>query len=129
MIMGEVSDERQGTEPRRPLLDINRVTRRFCASMLVFEAVIFVCATPVASVLGGVPRTQAWVVGGGLAFLALVLCGLLRYRWAYYAGSVLQLVAIASGYVVTVMYFLGVVFAILWAVALWFGRIAYPHER
>lgn len=117
------------SDTRRPLIDVNRTTRRFCASMLVFEAVIFVLATPVASVVVGVPPIRAWVVGGGLAFLALVLCGLLRYRWAYYAGSALQLVAIASGYVVTVMYFLGVVFAVLWVVALYFGRIAYPHER
>lgn len=114
---------------RRPLVEVNRVTRRFCATVLVFEAVVLVLAVPVASALGGVTSTRAWAVGGGLALVAFVLCGLLRMRWAYYAGSVFQVVVIAAGVVVPVMYFLGAVFAALWLVALHFGRIAHPHER
>jgi hypothetical protein len=114
---------------RRPLIDVNRVTRRFCATMLIFEAIIFVLSAPVAGALTSVHMGRAWAVGGGLALLAVVLCGLLRHKWAYYAGSVLQLVAIACGVVVPAMYFLGAVFTALWIAALWCGRIAHPHER
>lgn len=117
------------TTVRRPLIDVNRVTRRFCATLLVFEAIIFVLSAPVAGTLTGLHMGPAWAVGGGLALLALVLCGLLRWTWAFYAGSVLQLVVIACGVVVPVMYFIGVVFTGLWIAALWCGRIAHPHER
>lgn len=114
---------------RRPWIDVNRVTRRFCTTMLIFEAVVFVCAAPVANSIAGVALGAAWLVGGGLAVVAVLLCGLLRYRWAYYAGSALQLVAIATGFVVPAMFFLGAIFAGLWVAALWCGRIAHPHER
>lgn len=117
------------TTVRRPLIDVNRVTRRFCATLLVFEAIIFVLSALVAGALTDLHMGRAWAVGGGLALLAVVLCGLLRHRWAYYAASVLQLVVIACGVVVPVMYFVGVVFAGLWVAALWCGRIAHPHER
>lgn len=114
---------------RRPLVDVNRVTRRFCATMLVFEAVVFVCAAPVAQSVAGVDLATAWLVGGGLALFALLLCGFLRFTWAYYLGSAFQLAVIGSGFVVSVMFFVGVVFAGLWVAALWCGRIAHPHER
>ncbi|HEX6445204.1 MAG TPA: DUF4233 domain-containing protein [Streptosporangiales bacterium] len=114
---------------RRPLIDVNRVTRRFCATMLIFEAIVFALSAPVAGTLTSVHMGRAWAVGGGLALFAVVLCGLLRHKWAYYAGSVLQLVVIACGVVVPAMYVLGVVFAGLWVGALWCGRIAHPHER
>lgn len=119
----------QQVTQRRPLIDVNRVTRRFCSSLLIFEAIIFILAVPVATAVTGVRVGPGWAVGGGLAVLAFVLCGFLRHRWAYYVGTALQIVAIAAGVVVPVMYFLGVVFAGLWAAALWCGRIAHPHER
>ncbi|MQA04305.1 MAG: DUF4233 domain-containing protein [Streptosporangiales bacterium] len=114
---------------RRPWIDVNRVTRRFCATMLIFQAIVFVCAAPVANSISGVDLGTAWLIGGGLALVAVVLCALLRFRWAYYAGSALQLVAIGTGFVVPAMFFLGVLFAALWVAALWCGRIAHPHER
>lgn len=114
---------------RRPLVDVNRVTRRFCATLLVFEAIVLVCAAPVARSIAGVDLATAWSVGGGGALFALVLCGLLRYRWAYYVGSVFQLAMIGAGFVVSAMFALGVVFTGLWVAALWCGRIAHPHER
>ena len=62
-------------------------------------------------------------VVGGLASLAcLVLAGLLRRSWALAAGSVLQVLIIATGVVVPTMFFLGAVFAGLWALAIFLGR-------
>ena len=54
--------------------------------------------------------------------LCLVLTGLLRYGWAYVAGSVLQVLLILAGLVVPVMFFLGAVFAALWVLAIYLGR-------
>jgi len=42
-------------------------------------------------------------------------------RWPYIAGSALQAVVIAGGVLVPAMYFLGVVFAALWVIAIWLG--------
>ncbi len=52
----------------------------------------------------------------------LVLTGLLRYGWAYVAGSLLQVLLILAGLVVPVMFFLGAVFAALWVLAIYLGR-------
>lgn len=61
-------------------------------------------------------------VGGGFGLVALLLAGLLRHRWAYVAGSAVQIVLIASGAVVPVMYLLGAVFAALWITSLVLAR-------
>ena len=45
-----------------------------------------------------------------------------RRGWALYAGSALQLLVIASGVVVPVMYILGVIFAALWFTGIWLAR-------
>lgn len=119
----------QAAGGRRPLIDVNRVTRRFCGTLLVFEAIVFICAAPVANSVAGVELATAWAFGGGAAAFLLLLCGLLRYRWAYYVGSAVQLVLVATGFVVSVMFFLGAVFGGLWVAALWCARIAHPHER
>jgi hypothetical protein len=52
----------------------------------------------------------------------VVLAGLLRHRWAYVAGSVLQGLTIISGFAVPAMFFLGGIFAALWFTAIWLGR-------
>ena len=45
-----------------------------------------------------------------------------RMPWALVAGSVLQLLVIAAGVMVPVMYVLGVIFAGFWILAIWMGR-------
>ena len=96
--------------------------RGICAALLVFEGLVVLFATLVALDLSDVDDATLWTVGGGGALLCVVLAGLLRYRWAFAAGSVLQLALVASGVVVPVMYVLGLVFAGLWFLALHLGR-------
>ena len=55
------------------------------------------------------------LLGGGLALACLLLCGFLRYSWSYVVGSLLQLALILSGIVVPVMWFVGAMFACMWA--------------
>lgn len=95
--------------------------RRLCATVLIMEAVVIGLAIPVAiSVMHTDPRL-AGIGGGGLAAAAAVLAALLRYRWAYYAATVLQVVMIATGVIVYTMFVLGVIFAALWILAIRLG--------
>lgn len=79
-------------------------------------------AVLVAKDLSSVDDPVVFAVGGGTALLCLVLAGSLRHRWAYVAASLLQVFVIAAGFVVPVMFVLGVIFAALWALAIYLGR-------
>ena len=96
--------------------------RRLCATVLACEAIVIVLAIPVAIAISHADPAEAGGVGGGLAVACVLVAGLLRYRWAYIAGTIVQLLAIATGIVVSVMFFLGVVFSALWLTAIWLGR-------
>lgn len=104
----------------------NKDVRRLCASTLVLEAVVIALAIPVAIKVTGTDATTAGIAGGGLAVGCLLLCGLLRFAWAYYAGALVQIAAIVAGVWVPLMYFLGVVFAALWV---WGIVMPLRHER
>jgi len=70
----------------------------------------------------GVGTGTGLAVGLGMAAAAVVIAGLLRREWAYYAGFGLQVAAIGLGFVVPVMFALGVVFGGLWTAAYLLGR-------
>jgi hypothetical protein len=95
--------------------------KRLCAVILVLQAVVTALSIPVAISVVHADATTAGLTGGILAVLGVIIAGLLRYRWAYVAGSVLQILVIATGFMVTTMFFLGIIFAALWATAIWLG--------
>ncbi|GAA4639150.1 hypothetical protein GCM10023196_099620 [Actinoallomurus vinaceus] len=104
--------------------------RRLCAVMLTLQAVVTLLAIPVAISVAHADATTAGAVGGVLAVAGLLIAGLLRYRWAYIAGTVLQVLVIATGFVVPVMFFLGVIFGALWVASIWVGRrVEGAHPR
>lgn len=96
--------------------------RGICAAVLVFEGLVVFFATLVALALSDVDHATLWTVGGVGAVLCLVLAGLLRHRWAFAVASGLQVALVASGLVVPVMFFLGLLFGGLWFFALHLGR-------
>ena len=96
--------------------------RSLLSAVLAMEAVVIALAIPVATVVNGVDAARAGWVGGALAILCLVVVALLRYPWAIAMGWFVQVAAIASGFVVTPMFFLGAMFAALWFTALRLGR-------
>ncbi|MDQ1642346.1 MAG: hypothetical protein QOJ90_1697 [Actinomycetota bacterium] len=96
--------------------------RLLAASVLVAEAFVIFFATLVAKDLSDVESSTVWLVGGAGALAALVVAGLLRRPWGYLLGSLLQVLVIAAGLVVPVMFFLGAVFAALWGLAILLGR-------
>jgi hypothetical protein len=102
-------------QPRSP-------RRGMCAAVLALEGVVVGLSTPVMVTLGDVPLGRALAVGLGIAAACLLLAGLLRAEAAYVAGWVLQLAVLATGFLTPVMFFLGAVFAMLWATAYFLGR-------
>lgn len=57
-----------------------------------------------------------WVFGGGSALFVLFIAAawLVRYPFGVWLGWVLQAALIATGVVMTLMYFIGVGFTVLW---------------
>ena len=102
--------------------------RGMCAAVLSLEAVTIALATPVMVSVSGVDLATALWLGVGLALVCIVLAGMLRSEWAYSVGWALQLAVIAMGFVVPMMFVLGVIFAVLWGTAYILG-IKIERER
>jgi hypothetical protein len=96
--------------------------RRLGSSVLGMEAIVAALMTPVAISVGGVAPALAVTVGIGLAVLCVVAAGLLKHPAGYILGSVVQVLAICSGFMVTAMFFLGALFTALWITAIFVAR-------
>ncbi|MCK2217918.1 DUF4233 domain-containing protein [Actinomadura sp. ATCC 31491] len=96
--------------------------RRLGASVLGMEAIVAGLITPVAITIGKVAPALAVTVGIGLAVLCVVAAGLLKKPVGYVLGSVVQVLAIGAGFLVTSMFFLGAIFAALWITAIIVAR-------
>ncbi|MBC7633568.1 DUF4233 domain-containing protein [Aeromicrobium sp.] len=96
--------------------------RGMCAAMLTLEAIILALAVPVMISVEDVSTPLALTLGLGLALLCILTAGSLRRPQAYLVGHVLQLAAISLGFLVSVMFFVGVMFAALWFGAFFLGR-------
>jgi hypothetical protein len=96
--------------------------RGMAAAVLSLEAITLGLTTPVMITIADVPAGTAVSVGLGLAVVCLLLAGMLRAEWAYVAGYLVQVAAIGLGFVVPVMFGLGLVFAALWTAADLLGR-------
>jgi hypothetical protein len=96
--------------------------RGMCAAVLSLEGITLGLSVPVMIAVSEVPPSQALAVGLGLALGCLVIAGLLRSEVGYLAGWAVQVAAIGLGLVVPTMFFLGAVFAALWAAADLLGR-------
>jgi hypothetical protein len=96
------------------------------------EAVVVLLAIVPSIRLGHVNGGTAGLVGGVLAFVAILLSGLVgrpRMAGALYVGSVFQAVVIASGVLDPVMYVLGAIFAALWFTGIWLARKVEREQR
>ena len=90
--------------------------------MLTLEAIILALAVPVMISVEDVDRTLALTSGLGLALLCIVTAGALRRPKAYVVGHAIQVGAIALGFLVPIMFFVGAIFAALWFGAFFLGR-------
>jgi hypothetical protein len=96
--------------------------RRLCAAILTFEAIAFGLSTPVLFSLTSASTRTVLLVGPGLTIACILVAGLLRYRFAFVMGWMLQVAAIAVGTLVPAMFFLGALFLALWATAYFLGE-------
>lgn len=96
--------------------------RGMCAAVLALEAITLGLTTPVMISISGVDTSTALWVGLGLMGACLLVAGMLRVEWAYLLGWVIQVAAIGMGFVVTIMFVLGPIFALIWGAAYFLGR-------
>lgn len=96
--------------------------RSLASIVLGFEALLLALVTPVMISVADVRPAVAVSVCIGLAVLAIVAAGLLRYQVGYILGSVVQVGAVGLGFVVPVMFVLGLAFAGFWVAAIVLGR-------
>ncbi|MBA2509358.1 MAG: DUF4233 domain-containing protein [Nocardioidaceae bacterium] len=95
--------------------------RAMAAAVLTFEAIVIGLSVPVLIQVVGIDPTTAVAAGLGLALLAVITAGLLRYRWAYALGWAVQVGALALGFWTWAMFVVGVLFGGLWALAIVLG--------
>lgn len=89
------------------------------STVLTLEAIVVLLSIPVALAVTKPERPA--LVGWSLALLALVsllAVGVITKPYGPMVGWVVQALVIASGFLVPAMFALGVVFALLWFVAL-----------
>ncbi|MPZ97181.1 MAG: DUF4233 domain-containing protein [Propionibacteriales bacterium] len=96
--------------------------RVMASSVLALESVVLMLVTIPMITLYDVAWTTAVPVCLGLGVVAIATCGLLRSRIGIVSGSLVQVAAVALGFVVPVMFVLGVVFGALWVAAVVLGR-------
>jgi NO-binding membrane sensor protein with MHYT domain len=93
-----------------------------CAAMLTLEAIILALSVPVMISVEDVDTTLALLLGLGLAVLCVLVAGSLRRPQAYLLGHAIQVAAICLGFLVPIMFFVGLMFAALWFGAFFLGR-------
>jgi hypothetical protein len=96
--------------------------RGMCAAMLTLQAIILALSVPVMIAVEDVEPALALTLGLGLAVLCVLVAGSLRRPQAYLVGHAIQVVTICLGFLVPVMFFVGLMFAALWFGAFFLGR-------
>ena len=112
-----------GEAPQRSgLRNPEAAVRGLGAGTLALEAIVLLLAIQPIRVLGG--DLSGWGIGAviALAVLAAVLAGSMRRRWAWHAGSVLQVLLLVSGLLHWSLAALGLIFGAAWVYASYVRR-------
>ena len=91
--------------------------RSMCAAILALEAVVLFLTGVVTIGMTDIGAGASLGLGLGLAVLCVLAAGLLRSPVGYALGWLVQLVSVALVCVVPVLFFVGLVFAVLWGTA------------
>ncbi|MGN6126080.1 MAG: DUF4233 domain-containing protein [Humibacter sp.] len=86
--------------------------------VLGFELVVVFLGALVVFGLHALPAVEALGGGAILIVLMIVAIPLLRYRVGYWIGWFVQLVVIASGFLVGMLFIVGAIFTAIWAYAM-----------
>ncbi|MFI5099389.1 MAG: DUF4233 domain-containing protein [Actinomycetes bacterium] len=98
--------------------------RTLCASVLAFEALVVALAIVPALTLTDAHHTLIVVGGLTVVVLCVLAAAMLRSPNGYVLGSAVQVLVVAGGFVLPVMFFLGGLFALLWISAILVARRA-----
>jgi hypothetical protein len=108
----------------------SRSVRRSLASIVLgFETIIVFLAALLLFGLGSIP---AWLALGGGALLCLVMVAviaLLRYRWSYAIGWLVQVIVVMAGFVNPTMFIVGAMFTAMWAYCMVTGSRVDNHKE
>ncbi|MDH6226978.1 MULTISPECIES: DUF4233 domain-containing protein [Streptomyces] len=96
--------------------------RTLCASTLIGEFFVIGFAGLVAMKDPDLSMTTVWTVCGIGMLVSVLLCGVVTRPGGVVLGWILQLALIASGFVVPMMFGLGLAFAALWWASVHYGR-------
>ncbi|MFF7244134.1 DUF4233 domain-containing protein [Embleya sp. NPDC008237] len=97
--------------------------RALCSTHLIGQALVICLAALVAMQLTDISTGVLWAVAGPSALVCVWLCAKLGRPWAVTAGWVLQLGLFLTGFVVPMMFLIGVVFAVIWYGCVRVGRV------
>lgn len=97
---------------------------RLSATVLILEAIVIALTIVPAVKLEGATFASAGLAAGIATVAAIVLAALARrlLTVTLVGGSLLQVLVIASGVILPVMYILGGIFALLWVIGIWLGH-------
>lgn len=95
---------------------------RALAMILSFEVLVFLLAFPGMVLVDHVSTWVAGVAVGAAAVLALVAARALRLPWGHALGWLVQVAAVALGLLTSMMYAVGIIFAVIWATSMVLGR-------
>jgi hypothetical protein len=82
--------------------------------VLILEAAMLFFATLTVFGLKALEPVPAFVGGGLLILATAVTSGLVRWRWGVWLGWVLQVVILATGFLIPMMFVVGGGFVVLW---------------
>lgn len=91
-------------------------------SLLIFEVIVFWLAFPGMLLVSSRPLAVSLVVTGAASLLALVASLTLKRPYGYPLGWLTQLVGIALGFLTSMMFIVGIVFAVIWVTSFVLGR-------
>jgi hypothetical protein len=103
--------------PRSGLRNPQAAVRGLGAGTLILEAIVLLLAIQPIRIMGG--HLSGAGVGAvvGLAVLAIVISGVMKRRWAWHAGTAVQVLLLASGLFHWSLAVLGLIFGGAWAYA------------
>lgn len=105
-------------EPRSGLRNPAAAVRGVAAGAFAIEALVLLLTIVPLTKVAGHRTGPAVGAAVALAVLCAALAGLMRYRWAWYAGTVLQVVLFACGLLHVAFAVLGVLFGAVWVYVL-----------
>lgn len=110
-------------EPRSGLRNPQAAARGLGAGTLIIEAIVLLLGIQPIRVLGGNLTGPAIITILALAMTAVVLAGLLRRTWAWYAAAALPGLLLLAGLLHWSLAVIGAAFGLAWAYVLHVRRI------